>query len=177
MQGLTSLMLKTSLWCVDRAGVAVCIQGWWHRDGEHRFGAVITVFQNPGSKAASGETAGVCCKLSSRTNSRGCFPGLSYSRKKQLSNFPDAFYLVSFIFEQPHAGGLGSTVQSWQEQHILLGESQEQLLQFSSVRSRLTQKWHPTKSKQPSATLVPVWSPLPSHGAGTARSLLVKGLP
>lgn len=42
---------------------------------------------------------------------------------QQLKNFPDAFYLFCFIFEQPNAGGLGLTVQSWQEQHILLGES------------------------------------------------------
>lgn len=42
---------------------------------------------------------------------------------QQLKNFPDAFYLFCFIFEQPNAGGLGLTVQSWQEQHILLRES------------------------------------------------------
>lgn len=42
---------------------------------------------------------------------------------QQLRNFPDAFYLFCFIFDQPSAGRLGLTVQSWQEQHILLGES------------------------------------------------------
>lgn len=78
-------------------------------------------FQNPIPKPVSGGTVGACCELSCRINSKDTSQAFPIARKSSLAfeKFPRCF-LFCFIFEQPRAGELGLTVQSWQEQHIPL---------------------------------------------------------